>query len=126
MILWRSASSGAIPRHPGPSTASDQEIHLWSEILDQAWEHELETAPRLLDYVTNAASAIIGVAGIGVALGPFAPVVAAVGAVIGLSGGAVSIASGIPLIHKDITTMVRLRAIERASRIVQAAAASRT
>jgi hypothetical protein len=118
--------AGIDPSKPAPPSISDDELHVWTGVLDQAWAYELDAAPRPRELFWNAANMTLGVIGIGVALGPFGPVVVAVGAVIGIAGGTVSVISGIPLIRKDIASTERLRAIERAVRIVNEAAAGRT
>jgi hypothetical protein len=65
----------------------------------QAWQYQLGAAQRPLELFSNAANMMLGVIGMGVALGPFIPVVAEVAAVVGIIGGTVSVISGISLIR---------------------------
>lgn len=112
---------GADAQKPGAPVVSDAELFLLTLILDQAKAYELQSAPRLSDYLFNLGSMALGVAGIGMAFGPFPSVMSAIGAVIGVAGGVLSLVSGAVVIHKDIVVGERLAAIERASRIVRAA-----
>jgi hypothetical protein len=67
---------------------------------------------------------VLGVAGIGLALtGPLlGSVVAIISAVVGVAGGLLSFAAGIPLMSRDVACMERLRAIDRTATILRDAA----
>lgn len=101
-LAWRMV--GADPAAPAMPMAAAEEIFRWSEILDDAREMELASAPAPVDYILTGAGAVLGVAGIGLALtGPLlGSVVAVISAVVGVAGGLLSFAAGIPLIRRDV------------------------